>query len=217
MFLLKQFSIMLTIIVLFIPFGRSYCHEQNSYLDCQDSFEIMIITEVETNSILINLYNISEAINNGDKSNDICTRLENIIYETQQISVARQAVKYLGQIDNDETRRILIRILNSEFDSIIIYETINVLGNKGINENNETIISIVCVFERFNNIRPDNLIAFATVNALENIIMYNNWLNSYYEVNRVLLRILDGIYIIPVKERARLIFNRINVTVNLTH
>ncbi|GBU27873.1 hypothetical protein R84B8_01416 [Treponema sp. R8-4-B8] len=116
--------------------------------------------------------------------------------------VRRQSAKYLGQIGTEEARRTLIEIIQFENEETVLQEAIKSLGDIGANPNNETVNHISWVMNRYNTLKPDNLMALATIDAFEKIARKNGGINSP-EAIRTLILISEGLYVTPVKERAR--------------
>jgi hypothetical protein len=84
---------------------------------------------------------------------------------------------------------------------MVLFAAIKALGDLGFNKNNETVATITWVVSRFDNTKPDNLVAFATIDAFDKIAKKNNGINDPAAIN-LLLRIARGPYIKPVQERA---------------
>jgi len=190
---------------------------EESYL--QESIELMIIRETARSNTreqkMISLQYIGEAIERGNTNDEIRQTLDFLSREGR-ISVAResgrvvnnfpdvrrQSARYLGMVGTEEARLSLISILQFENEPMVIQEAIKSLGDIGTNENNETVAHIAWVMERNINMNPDNLMALAAIDAFAKIAKQNNGLNSP-EAIRILIRISEGHYITPVKERAR--------------
>jgi HEAT repeat protein len=164
---------------------------------------------------LIALEYIGDAINRGNTSDDIRQTLEylsregrrSIARENNRIvnnfpDVRRQSARFLGQLATEEARLSLLEILQFENEPMVIQEAIKSLGDIGTNEDNQTVAHIAWVMARFDNLNPDNLMALATIDAFERIARRNNGINSP-EAIRTLVRISEGQYVTPVKERAR--------------
>ena len=221
MFSFKRFSIlMLTAFIAVSVFAQSQNNEMSieaSYL--QQTLENMIIRELSRTdsraSKLMALENIDSAIDNGNTSADVRQALEYLSMEgTKSVArengrvvnnfpdVRRQAAKYLGKFGGEEGKNALLQICQSENEPMVLQEAIKSLGDIGINNNNETILNIVQIVRRFDNLNPDNLMAIATIDAFEKIAKKNNGLN-YPEAIQLLIRISEGHYVTPVRERAR--------------
>jgi len=196
--------------------GRELSVEE-SYM--RDSVELMIIRETARSNSreqkLVALEYINEAINRGNKSEDIRQLLEflsregrmSIAMESGRVinnfpDVRRLSAKYLGQFGTEEARKSLLDICQFENEPMVLQEAIKSLGDIGSNDNNETVIIISWAFSKFDSLNPDNLMAIATIDAFENIARKNNGINNPDAI-RTLTRISEGQYISPVKERAR--------------
>ena len=190
---------------------------EESYL--KESIEMMIIKETaraeSREQKLIALEYIADAIGRGSTNDDIRQTLEFLTREGRMTvarengrvtnnfpDVRRQAARYLGQIGTEEAVLALIEILQFENEPMVLQEAVKSLGDIGINNNNDTVANIVWVARRFDNLNPDNLLAIATIDALEKIARKNGGL-SYPDAIQLLLRISEGSYIRPVQERAR--------------
>jgi len=222
MFSLKRFFVLLitSVFAVSIVYAQNSGREmsiEESYL--QESIELMIIRETARASSreqkLIALEYIGDALDRGNTNEEIRQTLEYLSREGRRSQarengrlvnnfpdVRRQAVRYLGQIGTEEAKDALIDITQSENEPMVLQEAIRSLGEIGLNDNNETINNISWVMRRFDTLHPDNLMAIATIDAFEKIARKNGGLNSQ-EAIQTLLRISEGHYITPVKERAR--------------
>ena len=220
MFMLKRFSIFLILAAVLVSAasaqGREMTPEQ-SYL--METMEVMIITQTARMSTLdqkqLALDYIGEAIHRGNTNDQIRQTLEflgsegtrNVARENNRVvnnfpQVRRQAAKYLGVIGTEEARKSLLDILLYENEPMVIQEAIRSLGEIGTNINNDSVNTIAWVVSRFHNLNPDNLMAFATIDAFEKIARQNGGLDSPDAVE-LLLKISTGLYSTPVRERAR--------------
>jgi len=219
---LKRFFILLVAVVIVIPTATAQAQKremtpEESYL--QASIELMIIRETARSYTreqkFIALEYIGEAINKGNTNDEIRQTLEFLSREGRASTarengrivnnfpdVRRQSAKYLGQIGTEEARKNLIEIIQFENEETVLQEAIKSLGDIGLNPNNETVINISWVMNRYNTLKPDNLMALATIDAFEKIARKNNGLNSP-EAVRTLILISEGLYVTPVKERAK--------------
>jgi len=191
---------------------------EESYL--QEAIELMIIRETARSTTreqkLIALQYIGEALERGSTNDEIRQTLDYLSREgTSSVArengrivnnfpdIRRQAARYLGQIATEEATNSLITILRYEEEPAVIQEAIKSLGDIGINNNNETIMFIVDITRKFNNLNPDNLIALATIDAFEKIARKNGGL-YYPEAIRLLNSIsANTVYVTGVRERAR--------------
>jgi HEAT repeat protein len=223
MFSFKRFSILLVTAVIVISTAaaqnnpRREMSVEESYL--QESIEIMIIRETARSYAreqkLISLEYIGEALGRGSTNDEIRQTLDYLSKEGRASAarengrlvnnfpdVRRQAVKYLGQIGTEEARRSLIDVISYENEPLVLQEAIKSLGDIGTNENNETVKTISWFMNRNNTLNPDNLMALATIDAFEKIARKNNGINAP-EAIRTLILISEGLYVTPVKERAK--------------
>jgi len=222
MFSFKRFSILLVtaVIVISTVAAQSQRREltpEESYL--QASIEMMIIRETARSYTreqkFIALEYIGEALNKGNTNDEIRQTLEYLSREGRASTarengrimnnfpdVRRQSAKYLGQIGTEEARKTLIDIVQFENEETVLQEAIKSLGDIGANPNNETVVIISWVMNRYNTLKPDNLMALATIDAFEKIARKNNGINSP-EAIRTLILISEGLYVTPVKERAK--------------
>jgi len=190
---------------------------EESYL--QESIEIMIIRETarahSREQKLIALEYVRDAIDRGNTSDEIRQTLDFLSREGRRNwarengrlvnnfpDVRRQSAKYLGQMGTEEARGSLLEILNFENEPMVLQEAIKSLGDIGTNDANETVNYIAFVMRRYDAVNPDNLMALATIDAFEKIARKNNGISSR-EAVETLVRISEGQYVTPVKERAR--------------
>jgi len=224
MFTLRRLSILIIAAVLLTATAAAQSGSsremsiEESYL--QESIEIMIIRETARSNSreqkMISLDYIKDAIGRGNKNDEIRQTLEylsmegrrSVIRESGRVvnnfpDIRRQAVRYLGQVGTEEARKSLILVLQSENEPAVIQEAIRALGDIGTNVNNETVAHIAWVMDRNNNsLNPDNLMALATIEAFEKIAKTSEGLTSQ-EAIQTLLRITEGNFIKPVRDRAR--------------
>jgi len=223
MFSLKRFSVLVIAAVIAVSAvsaqtktGREMTVEE-SYL--QESIELMIIRETaraeSREQKLIALEYIKDALDRGNRNDEIRQTLESLSREGRRTvsrennrvtnnfpDVRRQAAKYLGQMGTDEAQKSLLDITQYENEPMVLQEAIKALGDIGTNDNNDTVAHIVWVVRKFDNLNPDNLMAVATIDAFEKIAKKNNGINSP-EAIQILVRISEGNYVTPVRERAR--------------
>jgi HEAT repeat protein len=223
MFLFKRFFILLVTVAIVVSTAaaqntqRREMTPEESYL--QASIEMMIIRETARSYTreqkFIALEYIGEALNKGNTNDEIRQTLEYLSREGRASTarengrimnnfpdVRRQSAKYLGQIGTEEARKTLIDVIQFENEETVLQEAIKSLGDIGANPNNETVVIISWVMNRYNTLKPDNLMALATIDAFEKIARKNNGINSP-EAIRTLILISEGLYVTPVRERAR--------------
>jgi HEAT repeat protein len=219
MFTLKRFFIFIIascVIILTASAQSEPDSVEASYL--QETIELMIIRETARATTreqkYVALDYIANAIERGSKNDDIRQTLEFLSREGRRTisteggrvinnfpDVRRQSARYLGQMGTEEARKTLLDICQFENEPMVLQEAIKALGDIGVTDNDDAIIIISWVVARFDNLNPDNLMALATIDAFENIAKKNNGISSP-EAVRTLVRITEGHYITPVKERA---------------
>jgi hypothetical protein len=195
---------------------------EESYL--QESIENMIIREQSVatgrDMKLVALEYIGEAIGHGNTSDDVRNALEYLALEglTNQTrengrminnfpDVRAKAVSYLGEVGTPEAKNALLKVMLADPEPMVLTEAVKSLAKIGLNENEETANTISWVVTRFDVLNPDNLLALSALEAFEILAKKNGGLKDPSAL-RTIMRIADGRYITPVKERARqLIFD----------
>ena len=197
--------------------GRPEMTVEQSYL--QESIIPMIIREQsrsESRDIkLLALENIGNAIDKGNKSEEIHSSLEflslegivNPIRQSGRVAndfpdVRIRAAFYLGQLGSPEARRTLLRMLSAENEPMILAEVMKSLGRMGKDESSETINAIARTVDRFTSRNPDNLLALAAIEAIERINGANGRERNEAAI-RTFTRISEGPYMRSVQDRAR--------------
>jgi HEAT repeat protein len=190
---------------------------EESYL--QESIELMVIRETSRadsrDQKLVALEYIREAIERGNKGEDICQVLEylsmeGILNKTRENGrlvnnfpdVRRQAVKYLGNLGTTEAKDTLLKICLADNEPMVLQEAIKSLGDIGMNDNEETVSIITWIVSRFDVLNPDNLLALSAIDAFAKIAEKNNGIKDPNAI-RILFRISEGPYIKPVQDRAK--------------
>jgi hypothetical protein len=195
---------------------------EESYL--QESIENMIIREQSIatgrDMKLVALEYIGEAIERGNTSDDVRNALEYLALEglTNQTrengrminnfpDVRAKAVTYLGAIGTPEAKNALLKVMLADPEPMVLTEAVKSLAKIGINDNEETANTISWVVTRFDVLNPDNLLALSALEAFETLAEKNGGLKDPSAL-RTIMRIADGRYITPVRDRARqLIFD----------
>jgi hypothetical protein len=195
---------------------------EESYL--QESIENMIIREQSVatgrDMKLVALEYIGEAIEHGNTSDDVRNALEYLALEglTNQTrengrminnfpDVRARAVAYLGEIGTPEAKNALLKVMLADPEPMVLTEAVKSLAKIGLNDNEETANTISWVVTRFDVLNPDNLLALSALEAFEILAEKNGGLKDPSAL-RTIMRIADGRYITPVKDRARqLIFD----------
>jgi hypothetical protein len=190
---------------------------EESYL--QESIENMIIREQSVatgrDMKLVALEYIGEAIEHGNTSDDVRNALEYLALEglTNQTrengrminnfpDVRARAVGYLGEVGTPEAKNALLKVMLADPEPMVLTEAVKSLAKIGLNENEETANTISWVVTRFDVLNPDNLLALSALEAFETLAKKNGGLKDPSAL-RTIMRIADGRYITPVKDRAR--------------
>jgi hypothetical protein len=191
---------------------------EESYL--QESVELMIIREQSRTDNrdmkLVALEYISDAINRGNRSDEIRASLEylamegvlNVTRENGRVvnnfpDVRRAAATYLGQLGTPEARTALLKMVLVDNEPMVITEAVRSLGNIGANDHNEEVArTISWTVNRFHVLNPDNFLALSALDAFEKIAIANNGINDRSIVETI-IKIAEGPYVIPVQNRAK--------------
>jgi HEAT repeat protein len=190
---------------------------EESYL--QESVENMIIREqsqaMGRDTKLVALEYINQAISHGNTSEDVRNALEYLALEglTNQTrengrlinnfpDVRARAAIYLGEIGTPEAKDTLLKVMLAEMEPMVLTEAVKSLAKIGINDNEETASTISWVVARFDVLNPDNLLALASLEALETLAKKNGGLKDPATL-RTIMRIANGRYIKPVQDRAQ--------------
>ncbi|MDR1858225.1 MAG: HEAT repeat domain-containing protein [Treponema sp.] len=191
---------------------------EEAYLE--EAIEMMIIRETSRTDSreqkLIALEYIGNALERGSTNDEIRTTLEflsvegtqNQVRERRRLmndypEVRRQAARLLGTLGTPEAKSALIRICTTENEPMVLQEAVKSLGTIGTNDNNDAVNAIVWIANRFNyTTAPDNLLALAAVDSLDKIAQKNNGIREPAAIH-LLIRIAEGSYAPPVRERAR--------------
>ena len=191
---------------------------EEAYL--QEAIEMMIIRETSRSDSreqkLIALEYIGYAIDRGNTSDEIRFTLEYLSMEGTQNrvrekgrlmndypEVRRAAAKHLGTMGTQEAKTALIRICTTEAEPMVLQEAVKSLGLISTDNDDDAVSAIVWIANRFNNTTaPDNLLALATIESLDKIASRNKGLRDPTAV-QLLIRIAEGPYASPVKERAK--------------
>jgi hypothetical protein len=195
---------------------------EESYL--QESIENMIIREQSIatgrDMKMVALEYIGEAIERGNTSDDVRNALEYLALEglTNQTrengrminnfpDVRAKAVVFLGEIGTPEAKNALLKVMLADPEPMVLTEAVKSLAKIGLNDNEETANTISWVVTRFDVLNPDNLLALSALEAFETLAEKNGGLKDPSAL-RTIMRIADGRYITPVRDRARqLIFD----------
>jgi len=198
---------------------------EEAYL--QETLETMIIKEQargDTRDLkLLALQYIKQSIDEGRKNEEVRKSLEYLALETSTTvireagvgrvindfpDVRRQACEYLAQFPTVETKDALLRVALSDREPMVIGEAIRSLGKIGMNDNDEVTQTIAFIVNKYDILQPDNSLAYATLAALENLIDAGTVIKDT-SIIRTVLRIADGNYIVPVKQKARQVLDKL--------
>lgn len=194
---------------------------EQSYL--QESVELMIIREQSRTDSrdmkLVALEYIGDAINRGNKSDEIRAALEylslegvvNVARENGRVvnnfpDVRKVAASYLGQLGTPEATTTLLKMVNSDNEPMVITEAIRSLGTISTNEGEMVTKTIAWTLNRFHNLNPDNFMALSALDAFERIAMANNGITDRNTMETI-VKIAEGPYIRPVQDRAKTLLN----------
>lgn len=198
---------------------------EEAYL--QETLETMIIKEQargDTRDLkLLALRYIEQSIQEGRKNEEVRKSLEYLALETS-ITVVREAG--VGRIINDypdvrakacdmlaefpsvETKDTLLRVALSDREPMVIGAAIRSLGKIGINDNDEVTQTISFIVNKYDILQPDNSLAFEALVALERLVDAGVGVKDP-SIVRTVLRIADGNYIVPVKQKARQVLDKL--------
>ena len=220
----KIFSVLILSTLIAVPsvMGQSGSTSEmtveEAYL--QEAIEMMIIRETSRadsrEQKLIALEYIGFALERGNTNDELRVILESLSMEGTQNrvrergrlmndfpEVRRQAARHLGTLGTAEAKSALIRICTTENEPMVLQEAVKSLGLISTNDDNDSVAAIVWITNRFNNTTaPDNLLALAAVEALDRIAARNRGIRDPTAI-QLLIRIAEGSYAPPVRERAR--------------
>jgi HEAT repeat protein len=190
---------------------------EESYL--QESVEMMIIREQSRTDSrdqkLIALEYIEDAIGRGNTGEEVRSALEFLALEgtvnqarengrliNNYPDVRTKAATYLGQMGTPEAKNALIKIVLADSEPMVLTEAVKSLAKIGINDNEETVNAIAWIVTRFDTLNPDNLLALSAIEAFEKIAEKNGGIKDPAAI-RILIKISEGRYITPVRDRAK--------------
>jgi hypothetical protein len=190
---------------------------EQSYL--QESVEMMIIREQSRTDSrdqkMIALEYISDAISRGNTNEEVRTALEFLALEgtvnqarengrliNNYPDVRTKAATYLGDMGTPEAKNALIKIVLADTEPMVLTEAVKSLAKIGLNDNEETVNAIAWIVTRFDTLNPDNLLALSAIEAFEKIAEKNGGIKDPSAI-RILIKISDGRYIAPVRDRAK--------------
>lgn len=192
---------------------------EEAYL--QQSLEGMIIREqayAESKDMkLIALQYIKQAVDEGRATQEIQQTLE--FLSTEGIldvtrsgglgralnnfpDVRREAALILGEFKTKEAKDTLVKLALADNEPMVIAAALRSLGKIGMNDNDDVTQVISFIVNRWDVLMPDNILAFESLVALEALADQQNGIRDPAAI-RAVLRIADGNYITPVKQKAR--------------
>lgn len=196
---------------------------EESYL--QDSLEVMIIREqayAESKDMkLVALQYIRQAVDEGRTNPEIARALEFLATETSSTvvraagvgrvlnnfpDVRREAALILGDVKTVESKNALLRVALSDNEPMVIAAAVRSLGKVGMNDNDEVTQAISFIINRFDILMPDNSLAFESLNAFEALAEAQGGIKDPSAI-RAIMRIAEGNYITPVRQKARALLN----------
>lgn len=198
---------------------------EEAYL--QQSLEGMIIREQayadSKDMKLLALRYIKQAVDEGRATLEIQQALEYLVTEgtMNQVrsggygivlnnfpDVRREAALILGEFKTPEAKETLIRVALAENEPMVIAAALRSLGTIGIVDNDDVTQTIAFIVNRWDVLMPDNMLAFESLVALEALADQHNGLKDSAAI-RSIMRIADGNYITPVRQKARELLDKL--------
>jgi hypothetical protein len=190
---------------------------EESYL--QDTIELSIIREQSRSETwdgqMLALEYIEEAINNGNTGDEIRAALEylglegitNITRENGRIvnnfpDVRVRAAGYLGELGTAEAKNALVKMLLADNEPWVLSETVKSLAKIGISDDEETVKTIAWIIRRYDTIGPNDILAKSALEAFDAFARNNSGIKDP-GIIQMIMRIRDGRYIRPVREKAK--------------
>ncbi|MDR2481548.1 MAG: HEAT repeat domain-containing protein [Spirochaetaceae bacterium] len=150
----------------------------------KESVPVMVIREQaqseDREGKLIALDYIREAIESGDKSDEMRAVLQDLALEgilnknrsegrvaNNYAEVRIRAVEYLGEIGTKEASEALVKVALVEEEPAVITAAFRSLTKIGSNEKGRTLDTANWIFNRFNAMNPDNRLALSYLEAIE--------------------------------------------------
>jgi hypothetical protein len=198
---------------------------EEAYL--QETLETLIIREQAhadgRDMKLVALQYIEQAISEGRKGVEIRDALVYLALETTQVSIREagygrvtndypeiraKACELLAEFPSVETKDALLKVALADRESMVISAAIRSLGKVGINEGDEVTTAISFIVNKYDLLLPDNSLAFESLVALELLHDKTGALKDAAAI-RMIMRIADGNYIKPVKDKARALLDKL--------
>ncbi len=192
---------------------------EEAYL--QESLEGMIIREqayAESKDMkLVALEFMRQAIKDGRANEEIQRTLEFLSSEGTLIitrsaglgtainnfpDVRREACLLLSQFKTKAAKDTLVKVALAENEPMVIAAALRSLGTIAIVENDDVTQLIAYVVNRWDILMPDNMLAFESLVALEALADAAGGIKDPAAI-RAVIRISDGNYITPVKQKAK--------------
>jgi HEAT repeat protein len=194
---------------------------EESYL--QESVEVMIIREQSRSESrdmkMTALAYIKDALDRGNTSDDIQQSLaflglegtlnrarENGRLVNNFPDIRREAAKYLGELGkngNPQARETLLKMIYVESEPMVLQEAVKSLADIGNDDNGKAVSTITWILQKFDNLNPDNLLAFSAIEAFEKLSAANGGIKDPNVIS-ILIRIAEGPYYIqPVQDKAK--------------
>lgn len=192
---------------------------EESYL--QDPLETMIIREQAYSDSkdlkLVALQYIRQSVEQGRTSPEARKSLEYLATETTSTvvrsagvgrtlnnypDIRREACLLLGEFKTPESKDILVKVALADDEPMVIAAAIRSMGKIGLTDGNDDVTqTIAFIVNRYDILLPDNSLAFESLVALDALAEKNNGIKDPAAI-RAILRIADGNYIPPVKQKA---------------
>lgn len=192
---------------------------EESYL--QDPLETMIIREQAYSDSkdmkLVALQYIRQALDEGRASPEVRKALEYLALESSTTvvraggvgrvlnnypDVRREACLMLGEIKTEEAKDALLKVALADNEPMVIAAAIRSIGKIGLMNGDDVTQTIAFVVNRFDILFPDNSLAFESLVALEALAEANGGIKDPAAI-RAIMKIADGAYITPVKQKAK--------------
>lgn len=192
---------------------------EESYL--QDPLEIMIIREQAYSDSkdmkLVALQYIGQALDEGRANPEIRKALDYLATESSLTvvraggvgralnnypDVRREACLMLGQIKTVEAKDTLLKVVLVDTEPMVIAAAIRSIGKIGLMTGDDVTQTVAFIINRFDILFPDNSLAFESLVALEALAEINNGIKDPAAI-RAVMKIADGNYITPVKQKAK--------------
>lgn len=191
---------------------------EESYL--QDPLETIIIREQAYSDSkdmkLVALQYIRQSVEQGRTSPEVRKSLEYLASETTLTvvrsagvgrtlnnypDIRREACLLLGEFKTQESKDTLLKVALTDNEPMVIAAAIRSIGKIGLMDGDDVTQTIAFIINRYDILLPDNSLAFESLVALDALAEKNNGIKDPAAI-RAILRIADGNYITPVKQKA---------------